>query len=140
MVARDPILAVSVALQHTDSGAFLLVKRGREPSKGRWAFAGGRVEFGETLQDAAARELMEETGLASDDMKLLEHLEFIQSEDSDQGPAHHYLLSIHTGTARGNPHAADDAEEARWVTIDQFAELDVTQSTFDIANRLSKRA
>ena len=53
--------AVSVAIFH--DGAFLLVRRGREPSKGLYAFPGGRVEPGESDEDAVRRELAEETGL-----------------------------------------------------------------------------
>src|SRR4051812_32458108 len=53
--------AVSVAIFH--DGRFLLVKRGREPSKGFYAFPGGRVDAGEADEDAARRELAEETGL-----------------------------------------------------------------------------
>ncbi|MCA9448942.1 MAG: NUDIX hydrolase [Candidatus Omnitrophica bacterium] len=52
--------AVSVAL--TQGDRFLLVKRGRAPSLGEYAFPGGRVEAGETLEEAARRELLEETG------------------------------------------------------------------------------
>ena len=53
--------AVSVAIFH--DGAFLLVKRGREPSKGLYAFPGGRVDAGESDEEAVRRELAEETGL-----------------------------------------------------------------------------
>ncbi|TGW06623.1 NUDIX domain-containing protein, partial [Mesorhizobium sp. M2D.F.Ca.ET.145.01.1.1] len=59
--ARKTLPAVSVAVVRGDS--ILLVKRARPPSQGLYAFPGGKVEGDETLEDAARRELMEETGL-----------------------------------------------------------------------------
>ncbi|MGO9910920.1 MAG: NUDIX domain-containing protein, partial [Acidimicrobiales bacterium] len=62
MRALDPVLAVGAVVR---SGTrILMVRRGREPSAGRWSIPGGRVEPGETPEAAVARELWEETGLA----------------------------------------------------------------------------
>ena len=69
MTARKILPAVSVALQHDDR--LLLVLRGRAPSLGYYAFPGGRVETGETLEEAARRELAEETGLAVHELSPL---------------------------------------------------------------------
>jgi 8-oxo-dGTP diphosphatase len=46
------------------AGKVLLVKRGRPPAKGQWAIPGGTVNLGESLQEAAQREILEETGIA----------------------------------------------------------------------------
>lgn len=57
---EQPVLAVGIVVFHDDR--VLLVRRAKAPSAGLWAIPGGRVELGETLQQAAERELLEETG------------------------------------------------------------------------------
>ena len=64
MTATPAIDAVSVALLRGER--VLLVRRGRAPAMGLFAFPGGRVEAGETLEDAVRRELREETGLEAE--------------------------------------------------------------------------
>ena len=56
-----PVVGVGVLVE--DGDRYLLVQRGKEPRKGRWAVPGGKVERGERLKEAAAREVLEETGL-----------------------------------------------------------------------------
>ncbi|KPB02380.1 NUDIX hydrolase [Ahrensia marina] len=131
-----PQVAVSIAARNADNGAFLLVKRGRAPSKGKWAFAGGRVEFGETLVDAAIRELHEETGLVASNVTFFAPVEII---NNDAGADYHYILCVHTGTARGTPIAGDDAADVRWVALEDFDDFDVTDSTLDFAQRIARR-
>ncbi|MCI5077376.1 NUDIX hydrolase [Oricola sp.] len=131
-----PLMAVSAAVQDPASGAFLLVRRGRAPAKGQWAFPGGRVHLGETLADAARRELQEETGLEGADIRFHALFE-LMSDGSDGDTPHHFVLAVHRGTASGVPVAADDADEARWFDLDAMAALDVTQSTLDCARAIA---
>ena len=65
MARRNVIVRrlVAVGAVVIKDGAILLVKRGQAPSSGKWAIPGGSVELGETLQQAAEREIREETGL-----------------------------------------------------------------------------
>ncbi len=73
-------------------GAFLLVERGRDPSKGWLAFPGGRREDGETPQEAAIRELNEETGLSVAIITYLTTVTFDYSTPEFPPPDHSALL------------------------------------------------
>ena len=89
----------------------LLIKRAREPFKGRWAFPGGFVDEDESLEDAAARELSEETGLDGI------HLEQIGAfGDPGRDPRGHTVSVAFFGLLdeRIQANAADDAADVRW--------------------------
>ena len=86
----------------------LLVKRDVAPYKGRWAIPGGFVDYGETAEDAAVREALEETGLAVTLVTLLGVY-----SDPARDPRRHTISTVYIGAARGTPSGRDDAAEAR---------------------------
>ena len=108
-----PAVTVDIVLLHRSGCEIqvLLIKRAREPFKGQWAFPGGFVDENESLEDAASRELAEETGLTGI------QLEQIGSYgDPGRDPRGH-TVSIVFGAVveeRGITAAADDASEAAW--------------------------
>lgn len=123
--------AVSIAL--VDRGKVLLVKRGKQPSKGLYAFPGGRVEAGEKLEEAVHRELMEETGLRASAAEILEVMRFSPTRPEFSG----YVLTVFAGKlAGGTLRAGDDAAEAGWFSLDEIAAMPLTDSTAEIARRL----
>ena len=102
-------------------GRLLLIKRGHEPGAGLWSLPGGRIEPGETHQQAVAREVLEETGLRVECRRLLGTAEL-------PGPARTVIdvsdyLAVVTG---GELTAGDDADDARWVTAADLDRLLVT--------------
>lgn len=118
-MTERPIPGVGVAA--VSEGRLLLVRRGRGASKGLWAVPGGKVRLGETMREAAAREVQEETGLAVRVGRVLWVGEAI-------GPGHppewHYTLVDFFGEVCGGElRAADDADDAAWVAsgeIDRY--------------------
>lgn len=89
----------------------LLIKRGRPPFKGRWAFPGGFVDPDESLEDAARRELVEETGITGIELKQLGGF-----GDPGRDPRGHTVSIVFTALLGDKPIAvaADDAAEASW--------------------------
>jgi 8-oxo-dGTP diphosphatase len=131
MNARRILPAVSVALQHDDR--LLLVLRGRAPTKGYYAFPGGRVEAGETLEQAARRELAEETGLSADGLTPLARMP-VAGDDVD------YDLQVFFGRyAGGEPIAADDATEATFFTLAEMETLPVLDSVLEVVRGLLRK-
>jgi ADP-ribose pyrophosphatase YjhB (NUDIX family) len=121
------IPAVSVALVCGDR--VLLVRRGRAPSLGLYAFPGGRIEPGETAEQAARRELFEETGLIAGRLEL--HRELLIGNPAT------FRLQVFTGTHEGGePRAGDDADEAGWCALADMENLPVIQSVMEVAREL----
>jgi ADP-ribose pyrophosphatase YjhB (NUDIX family) len=128
MTARKILPAVSVALQHDDR--LLLVLRGRAPSRGYYAFPGGRVEDGETLEEAARRELAEETGLAAE---MLSPLVLVRVEGDEVDYDLQVFFGVHVD---GEPVAADDAAEAGFFTLAEMETLEILESVLEVARGL----
>ena len=125
------IAAVSVALRRGDR--LLLVRRGRAPSMGLWAFPGGRVEAGEADEDAARRELAEETGLTVGDLVFLRAFRIEGALPDAPRIRLHVFGGLWTG---GEPSAGDDAAEARFLTLAEMEALPVTESVMDMARAI----
>ena len=90
----------------------LLIRRGRPPRLGEWSIPGGKVEWGESLAEAALRELREETGVEAELAGLVEVYEIIE-------PDFHYVLIDYAARwLKGDPVAADDADEAQFMPFD----------------------
>jgi len=132
MNEATPIPAVSVALTRGDR--VLLVKRRFAPSRGLYAFPGGRVEPGETLEEAARRELFEETSLQAGPLTPI--AELVVGGTRSDAPVR-YLLHVFSGAhIGGEPVSASDAEEAAFFTLEELRILPLTGSVGEIAEEL----
>jgi 8-oxo-dGTP diphosphatase len=117
-VTRPPGPAVAVGLVARDpQGRLLLVRRANPPAKGSWSLPGGRVEGGETLAEAAARELREETGLEA-------RVGGIAGVVERLGEGYHYVIvDLWAELGEQEPVAASDAADVRLVAIAELPEL-----------------
>ena len=106
-----PLIGVGAVV--VDHGRVLLVRRGREPLKGKWSLPGGLLELGESLSAGVAREVLEETGLIVEPIELIELLDRIHREDNRV--RYHYVLADYLCRVTGGTlQAASDADEVRW--------------------------
>lgn len=135
MKARQEVPSVSVALVRNES--VLLVRRGRPPAQGLYAFPGGKVETGETMEQAARRELLEETGMTAKDFQPVETL-FIGGA-GESHPVDYRLTVFAAAYTSGEPVPADDAETAAFYTLREMASIPLADSVFTIAKRLLGR-
>jgi len=95
----------------------LLIRRGRTPRLGEWSIPGGKVHHGETLHDAALRELYEETSVRAQIGELLAVYEIIEPQ------FHYVLIDYRADWLSGEPLAGDDADEARFMLLDEAMSL-----------------
>jgi 8-oxo-dGTP diphosphatase len=104
MPARNPLPTADVIIEVGDR--IVLVRRKHPPAG--WAIPGGFVEAGETVETAAVREALEETGLPVTLTALLGVY-----SDPARDPRHHTISTVYVGRAEGSPCGGDDAAEAR---------------------------
>lgn len=122
-----PIVGVGVVAWRGDR--FLLVRRGKEPNKGQWSIPGGAQQLGETVFAAAAREVLEETGLAVDVLGLIDVVDGIMPDDKGGIKYHYTLVDVVAESLEGKPVAADDAAAVGWFKLDDLQELGLWRET-----------
>ena len=119
-----PFLAASVAVLR--DGRILLAARGRGAMAGRYSLPGGLVEPGETLAEAALRELREEVGVEAEMIGFLDHAEVIERDERAR-VRHHFVVCAHAARwLAGEPQGGAEAVDVRWVAADDLGSLPTT--------------
>jgi 8-oxo-dGTP diphosphatase len=95
----------------------LLIRRGRAPMLGRWGLPGGGQELGETAEEAARRELLEETGLRVGPIMLAGNVDSIDRDEDDRVRYHYTILDFAALWDGGEPQALSDAVEVTWADL-----------------------
>ena len=122
-----PIVGVGVLVKRADR--VLLVRRRFDPGRGKWSIPGGLVELGETVRDAALREVYEETGLNVRLDRLLGVVDYIERDERGRVRFHYVLvdfLAYAEGREKVNP--SDEFLEVRWVKASEVKRYDITDS------------
>jgi len=114
----QPLVGILAMVRRGDQ--FLLVQRAKPPNQGRWGFPGGVQELGETVVEAALRELAEETGVQAGSPRIFTALDAIDRDDDDRVRYHYTLIVVLLDWRAGEGEAADDAAALGWFRLDEI--------------------
>jgi ADP-ribose pyrophosphatase len=118
----------------------LLVQRGHEPSQGLWSIPGGLVNLGETVQEAAVREVREECGVDVAAGDVVAVAEVILRDDASDGAGrvryHYVLVDLAARYLGGELAPADDADAVRWVARHELDQLPMTSGARDVLRKV----
>ena len=113
-----PIVGIGVAVLRP--GAALLVRRCNPPNAGAWSLPGGGQELGETTEEAARRELAEETGLVVGTLHLAAVVDSLTPDEAGRMRFHYTIIDYATRYNGGDAVAGGDATEVAWASFDDF--------------------
>lgn len=113
----------------------LLVRRRNAPALGQWAIPGGRVMLGESLQQAAEREILEETGICIAAGEPAYVFDVVERDDVGRIRYHYVIVDLDATYQCGDLCPGDDALEARWVAEHEMVGLDVSPPTRQLLGR-----
>jgi 8-oxo-dGTP diphosphatase len=109
----------------------VLIRRGKEPLRGRWVVPGGTVELGETLEEALVREMREETGLAVTPREVLTVFDRIDRREG-RVQYHYVIVDYLCDPEGGEARAGSDAEAIALVTRDELADYDLPPKALEV--------
>jgi 8-oxo-dGTP diphosphatase len=134
-----PVVAVGAIIRHQDR--IVLIRRNKEPSRGRWTFPGGAVELGESLEEAVKREVLEETGLQVEVGEVAAVIDHLDRDEAGR-VRYHYVIVDYAARPAGAQHAApalrpgSDVSDARWVGLEDLDGLEMTDKAAALARAL----
>jgi ADP-ribose pyrophosphatase YjhB (NUDIX family) len=118
-----PFVGIGIVVIRDDR--VLLVRRGKPPNIGAWTLPGGAQEVGETAEQAARRELREETGLEAGDLHFAATVDNIRRDAGGRVRFHYTIIDFATRWIGGEPVAATDVTEATWAPLDSLDGYDL---------------
>lgn len=130
-----PRPAVAAVVFH--AGKVLLVHRARPPRQGRWALPGGSVHLGETMQQAAEREVAEETGITVCAGDPVNTFDVIVRDEDGAVRFHYVVVDLTADYVAGRPVGNEEVHEAGWFDPRALDGLDMDRDTLALIRRLA---
>lgn len=125
-----PIVGIGIVVLKDDS--VLLVRRGKPPNMGAWTLPGGAQEVGETTEEAARRELMEETGITTGPLHFAATVDNIRRDEAGRVRFHYTIIDFAGRWEAGEPVADTDVSEAIWVPLDRLEEYELWSEAYRV--------
>jgi 8-oxo-dGTP diphosphatase len=122
----QPVAGVGAVIVH--EGKIVLVKRGNEPSRGKWTIPGGLVELAESPEQSVIREAKEETDLDVENPSLIDVVSNVDLDEKGRVKYHYIIIDYLVHVKGGIIKAGSDAVELRWVPFDEVESYDLTTS------------
>ncbi len=128
-----PYVRVGIVVFREDD--VLLAQRSKPPIRHRWSIPGGAQEIGETVHQAASRELMEETGVEADIIGLIDVVDSITRDQDEHVRFHYTLVDFAAEWRSGEAVAGDDVGAVRWVPLAELDDQGLWSETVRIIRR-----
>ncbi len=122
----QPVVGVGAVI--IKEGKIALIKRGNEPSRGKWTIPGGLVELAESPEQAVIREVKEEISLDVDTPTLIDVVSNVDLDEKGKVKYHYIIIEYLVHVKEGTAQAASDAVELRWVQFEDVEDYNLTAS------------
>ena len=122
-----PIAGVGVVVFRNEE--VLLVKRKNAPYKGQWSIPGGKQRLGETVTQAAHRELMEETGVEVNELTLIDVIDIMVPDEEGEILYHYIVVDYRAYWMSGECSPGDDAQDVKWFNLNKIGSLSLLDKT-----------
>ncbi|OEU61577.1 MAG: NUDIX hydrolase [Desulfobacterales bacterium S5133MH16] len=122
-----PLVAVGAVVFKEDK--VLLILRAKPPAENHWTIPGGSVELGETLQEAAEREIWEETGLTIQAGEPVYTFDVIERDAKGAILFHYVIVDLAADYVSGELRPGDDAIDVCWASFRDVKSLKVSTAT-----------
>jgi ADP-ribose pyrophosphatase YjhB (NUDIX family) len=132
-----PSVGVGAVVVH--EGRVLLVKRGKEPLRGRWVVPGGTVELGETLEEALVREILEETAIRVVPREVATVFDRIHRTEG-RVVFHYVIVDFICDYVGGVAKAGSDAEAVAWAAPEELPRYDLPEKALEVVRDGFRRA
>ena len=124
---KRPIAGVGVVVFRNEE--VLLVKRKKAPYKGQWSIPGGKQRLGETVTQAAHRELMEETGVEVNELTLIDVIDIMVPDEEGKILYHYIVADYRAHWQSGECSPGDDAQDVQWFNLNKLRSISLLDKT-----------
>ena len=122
VIEKQPKIVVDIGIER-DDGKFIFQERRKQPYYGYWGFPTGKIRWGETMLEAAARELMEETGLTAD-LRVVGIHHKLDYDENGEFLEDKYLVLVHGTNPQGTMTIENESHINHWLSPNEYRSLD----------------